>query len=296
MNPEKMGALIQKLRKEKGLTQKEVAIKLGITDRAVSKWERRLCCPDISLLEDLANILGASISTLLTGSENANEAIKDTINYVKETRKQKIYHFFLRFLSNCMIFLFLVTLLLFVSIEKRFFQKYPTRFMNGFYVEMGLISFEPKIYEDVFDEVYERSLIIQEKQGRYTNEEYESILEYVTDISKDVLKAKETYYKASLSFEELYQIAHSENVVLITSFDYYPTIFHILKRYDSSLEESEYMTSGFDTSTIRNYVDNVFQFNVSSEDIGYYAVSELRDKYSYYANVLSLLMKAGEIE
>ena len=87
MNPEKMGALIQKLRKEKGLTQKEVADKLHVTDRAVSRWERGIGCPDISLLNDLSNILDISISTLLTGSENTNEAIKDTINYVEETRK-----------------------------------------------------------------------------------------------------------------------------------------------------------------------------------------------------------------
>ena len=58
MDTEKMGALIAKMRKEKGLTQKELADQLHVTDRAVSKWERGICCPDISLLEDLANILG----------------------------------------------------------------------------------------------------------------------------------------------------------------------------------------------------------------------------------------------
>lgn len=65
MDTEKMGALIAKMRKEKGLTQKELADQLHVTDRAVSKWERGICCPDISLLEDLANILGVSISSLL---------------------------------------------------------------------------------------------------------------------------------------------------------------------------------------------------------------------------------------
>ena len=45
-----MGALIAKLRKERNMTQKELAAKLGVTDKAVSKWERSLSCPDIALL------------------------------------------------------------------------------------------------------------------------------------------------------------------------------------------------------------------------------------------------------
>ena len=53
MNKQKIGDFIKKKRKEKGLTQKELAEKLEITDRAISKWERGINCPDISLLKDL---------------------------------------------------------------------------------------------------------------------------------------------------------------------------------------------------------------------------------------------------
>ena len=45
------GAFIRELRKEQGMTQKELASRLHITDRAVSKWERGLCAPDLSMLE-----------------------------------------------------------------------------------------------------------------------------------------------------------------------------------------------------------------------------------------------------
>ncbi len=48
MENQKIGNFIKELRKEKNLTQKELADKLFITDRAVSKWERGLSCPDIS--------------------------------------------------------------------------------------------------------------------------------------------------------------------------------------------------------------------------------------------------------
>ena len=67
MENQKIGNFIKELRKEKNLTQKELADKLFITDRAVSKWERGLSCPDISLLDDLSNILGVSVIELLKG-------------------------------------------------------------------------------------------------------------------------------------------------------------------------------------------------------------------------------------
>ena len=72
MDNQKTGDLIKKLRKEKGLTQKDLASSLNITDRAVSKWERGLCAPDISLLEPLCHILGCSISELISGGAEGN--------------------------------------------------------------------------------------------------------------------------------------------------------------------------------------------------------------------------------
>ena len=64
MDPVKTGTLIRALRKERNMTQKDLAERLHITDRAVSKWERGLCAPDISLLESLAETLGVSILEL----------------------------------------------------------------------------------------------------------------------------------------------------------------------------------------------------------------------------------------
>ena len=67
MDCEKTGALIRRLRTEKGLTQLRLAEKLGVSDKAVSKWERGLGCPDISLLNRLSDILGADLSAILSG-------------------------------------------------------------------------------------------------------------------------------------------------------------------------------------------------------------------------------------
>ena len=60
-----MGKIIATLRKEKGMTQKELADQLGITDKAVSKWERDASFPDTATIPKLAEILGVSVEELL---------------------------------------------------------------------------------------------------------------------------------------------------------------------------------------------------------------------------------------
>lgn len=66
MNKEVFSAFVTNLRKEAGMTQKQVANKLQVTDRAVSKWERGLSYPDITLMEPLSVVLGISVEELLT--------------------------------------------------------------------------------------------------------------------------------------------------------------------------------------------------------------------------------------
>ena len=67
MDYTKVGKLIIGLRKEKGMTQKELADAMNISDRTVSKWERGIGCPDVSLLQELSNILGVNIEKILAG-------------------------------------------------------------------------------------------------------------------------------------------------------------------------------------------------------------------------------------
>ena len=67
MNQEKIGKLISECRKEKGLTQLQLAEKLNITNRAVSKWETGKSCPDASIMMELCDILGITVNDLLSG-------------------------------------------------------------------------------------------------------------------------------------------------------------------------------------------------------------------------------------
>ena len=65
MKDRTLGRMIAELRKEKGMTQADLAEKMGITDKAVSKWERDLSYPDITSVTKLAEILGISADDLL---------------------------------------------------------------------------------------------------------------------------------------------------------------------------------------------------------------------------------------
>ena len=69
MDMQKVGLQIASLRKDKGLTQNDVAQRLGISFQAVSKWERGESLPDVSLLVDLADVLETSVDHILRGHE-----------------------------------------------------------------------------------------------------------------------------------------------------------------------------------------------------------------------------------
>lgn len=67
MDHSKIGNLIYRLRKENNMTQLQFAEKLHISDKAVSKWERGLGCPDVSLLSDLSQVFDVDLEKLLSG-------------------------------------------------------------------------------------------------------------------------------------------------------------------------------------------------------------------------------------
>ena len=96
MNVKKVGEYIKQKRKEKKLTQKELAEKLSITDRAISKWERGICCPDISILKELSSILGVSVNELLSGEdieklekEKTDDVLVDSVKQYTSVEKKK---------------------------------------------------------------------------------------------------------------------------------------------------------------------------------------------------------------
>lgn len=73
MNQEKIGKFILKLRKEKNMSQLDLADKIGVTDRAISKWENGKGLPDISLMQPLCKELNITINDLLSGERVDNK-------------------------------------------------------------------------------------------------------------------------------------------------------------------------------------------------------------------------------
>lgn len=97
MNQEKIGKFIASCRKKNNLTQLELAEKLGVTDRSVSKWENGRCMPDLSLFKPLCEELDITINELLSGEkinkeiyqEKFEENIVNTIDYTNKKLNEK---------------------------------------------------------------------------------------------------------------------------------------------------------------------------------------------------------------
>lgn len=98
MDAHKFGAFVAKCRKEKNMTQAELASKIQVTDKAVSRWERGIGFPDINTIEPLADALGVSVLELMKSErmaakqvtkEEATEVVTDTLNVAVIQRKQE---------------------------------------------------------------------------------------------------------------------------------------------------------------------------------------------------------------
>lgn len=77
MDQEKIGKLINTLRKEKKWTQKELADLIGVSDKSVSKWERGVCLPDVSLFKALCETLGITLNEFFAGEKIKEENYKE---------------------------------------------------------------------------------------------------------------------------------------------------------------------------------------------------------------------------
>lgn len=116
MDQEKIGKFILELRKDKKMTQQELADKIGVTDRAISKWENGRGMPDISLMKPLCEILDITLNELISGEkidkkEYQKKSDENIFKTIKYTNKKT--NFFKKFLI-CLISVFLILILMFI--------------------------------------------------------------------------------------------------------------------------------------------------------------------------------------
>lgn len=123
MDAKKLGEFIQKRRKELGLTQMQLGEKLGVTDKAISRWERGVGFPDISLLEPLAEALGIPMVELMRGErmpepsitvEEAGIIVTDSLHLAHEQERFKKRRWLLKWLGIPAVYLLQVGWILLV--------------------------------------------------------------------------------------------------------------------------------------------------------------------------------------
>ncbi len=162
MNNSDMGKFISELRREKGLTQKELAEKLNVTDKAVSKWETGRSAPDISLLVSLSEIFGVTVVEILEGGKFEKESFPEVCNEVvvktiiKDKRRLK------RFVLVAVIILFIFICLSVLSYPAyHFFTSVPAD-------NESAILKQSEQYADIFEETEEKMKIVKTvKKGKY---------------------------------------------------------------------------------------------------------------------------------
>ena len=93
MNQEKIGKFIAERRKNKKLTQEQLANELGVTSKSVSRWENGKTMPDYSILEDLTKILGISLNEFYYGEyipkEKIQEISEENLRFILKTKYRK---------------------------------------------------------------------------------------------------------------------------------------------------------------------------------------------------------------
>lgn len=235
MNYNKIGNFIAEKRKEKGLTQKELAEKIGVTDKAVSKWERGLGCPDVSILEVLASTLDVSILEILKGRtiENeiikvteANDYVKESLNYSKVQTKEKLK--IILFKLICFFIILIGTILIILNIFHYFYLNY--QYDN---------IFNSTIFQSDIEKIEKNIKIIKNHQGIYNDEDYDIILSSLNDSffrMKNSFLSKSNQIK-KMTLNDLYVMdkKFGPDFAIINSLK----VYKILEKYNKNIKNYE---------------------------------------------------------
>lgn len=269
MNYDKIGSFIQQRRKSMNLTQKQLADKIGVTDKAISKWERGQGCPDVSILEVLSNELGCSILELLKGMKieskvipmtEADDYIKDSMNISEENIKTKIKNVISRVIEVIVIvtvgFVLYFNFMQINYIEKKYNYKVTNQDFktinsiiekidhNMNIIEKNVNTFEENDYKDIVSKL---------------NKYYESIKE--TTLLKRIVAGKDFNYNIN---------DMSLLVVLGNDLADELAILDIIQKYTNNenielykkLITSESLSFSAAYDNVYNKLDNIYKYNL----------------------------------
>ena len=272
MNYEVIGIFISKKRKEKNMTQKELASKIGVTDKAVSKWERGLGCPDVSILELLANALDVSILEILKGRKIENEVIpvtemddyvKETINYSNKTIRNKYEKIILNILTFIIIgicsFLFIININHIIYLNKTYEYNFENNMFNEINKNINMID--------------ENIKIIKEKSNIFNKEDYIKLIQKIDNYFNKIKNVSILKYKGIQKFKlnDLNNL-DSEIPSILEIVDGY----RLLANYDSSMLEYKellqlsYVSKIYSSQYLYNEPILSYQYKIISEDNNLY--------------------------
>ena len=311
MNYDKIGKFIQEKRKEKNLTQKELANKLGVTDRAVSKWERGVGCPDVSILEILSKELDCSILEILKGRKIENEIIKvteaddyvkDSMNISKQITKEKIISYINKVLVTTIIFIFL--LLSYLNIVQIKYLKTEYKYTTEYY--------ENKKIQESINTLEKNINIIKNNQGKYSDEDYQKITSQLENMDK-IIKSSKIYDYISnrkeitytlndlIKFNDLYELM-SQHYELTRTLEKY-TDSSKMETYRNFISNVEIL-SNYQTTNMELYETFLYKLNPFERESKFYHIENryirniilrARKEISELTFLTELVIEVGEI-
>lgn len=271
MNQEKIGRFIRELRIERKMTQQMLAEKIGVTDRAISKWENGRGTPDIGLLIPLSEELNITLLELLNGEKGIDEG-NAIIELIKENNKKTktLKYLFLGFINVILVIMLKVIMfgLIIPAIYSNSDSKGLTKMLSA--------SMTPTIKEN--------KGIIYDKVDIEDIKENDIVVYYFTDENEAFLASENGVVNV---IHRVVQVKKDENgnVNLITKGDLNDkndgipvTLHNFVGRYNRQTLD---LTAYFINSKIKNYPFIFILFILSSLGILYYDIVEIR---RYYLN------------
>jgi len=304
MNNQNIGDFIKELRKEKGLTQKALADKLNITDRAVSKWERGLSCPDISILDDLSKILDVSIIEILKGKKLDEDTIinnQDLIESMVFTDK-KFKNKMKKIVDMVGFFIisFVVILLLFYNVKSFYYAHKVYKVDN----KAAITNVNSKL-----NDINENIILIENNQGIYTDEEYELILEFINDFKYLSNKSieKELLNKNSININDIDNFLSNTSLYDVYGYDglgtykdIYKTILkYNIDKYDNMLNYNR--AQSLFVNSLQELTEMYYPIYKYGHDLkegvpyASYVNMLINLKYSCYNVIINDIVEVGEI-
>lgn len=315
MNYDKIGKFILEKRKSLNLTQKELAERIGITDKAISKWERGQGCPDVSLLELLSKELGCSILELLKGREVENEVIpitaaddyiKEGINYSKVDLKNKV-----KTICNHLIEIaiaIIISILVYFNLVQMLYIDKEYSYSTSREIHKSIIDYTKNADRNI--------LLIKSNKGKFSNDEHKEIVYNIEKYYSDIKKIK--LYDYMVSRETLTYKINDLYILNLKGYylGYENKILNILENYTDNklisaykeLTTEVFFSNGSVGTELRNKPYLTYQYRINhSQDqgeewYGYkidnlrYIENDIKSEFSKLIYLTELIMEVGDID